>query len=338
MFLRHLIGLLQPSKNQAKGTFCAVTDSDKSFDITYVRLKFYSSRPDSFAIYKRASQDEPWSAYQYYSASCEDTYGKRNKEIITAANEAKAICTDEFSDISPLTGGSVAFSTLEGRPSAYNFEHSAELQEWVTATEIKIVLNRLNTFGDEVFGDPNVLKSYFYAISDFAVGARCKCNGHASECVRSTGQGLEERNVCRCEHNTQGPDCSECQPFYNDRPWKRATADGAHECIACDCNGLSNRCFFDEELYRKTGHGGHCLDCRENTFGIHCERCKDYFYRLAARNKCQSCNCHAIGALYRQCDENGKCQCKRGVTGDKCDRCDVNFYDFGQSGCRSVSG
>ena len=41
-----------------------------------------------------------------------------------------------------------------------------------------------------------------------------------------------------------------------------------------------------------------------------------------------------VGALYRQCDDFGKCQCKRGVTGDKCDRCDVNFYDFGQSGCR----
>jgi len=43
-----------------------------------------------------------------------------------------------------------------------------------------------------------------------------------------------------------------------------------------------------------------------------------------------------VGALYRQCDENGKCQCKRGVTGDKCDRCDINYYDFGQSGCRWV--
>ena len=100
----------------------------KSFDITYVRLKFYSSRPDSFAIYKRTSSDAPWTAYQYYSASCEDTYGIRNREIITSDNQAKAICTDEFSDISPLTGGSVAFSTLEGRPSAYTFEHSMELQ------------------------------------------------------------------------------------------------------------------------------------------------------------------------------------------------------------------
>ena len=45
-------------------------------------------------------------------------------------------------------------------------------QEWVTATEIKIVLSRLNSFGDEVFGDPSVLKSYFYAITDFAIGGK----------------------------------------------------------------------------------------------------------------------------------------------------------------------
>ena len=42
----------------------------------------------------------------------------------------------------------------------------------MTATDIKIVLTRMNTFGDEVFGDPKVLKSYFYAVSDLAVGAR----------------------------------------------------------------------------------------------------------------------------------------------------------------------
>ena len=67
--------------------------------------------------------------------------------------------------------------------------------------------------------------------------------------------------------------------------------------VACDCNGLSNRCFFDEELYRKTGHSGHCLDCRENTFGIHCERCKDYFYRAEPQDKCQACDCDNVGKL-----------------------------------------
>ena len=69
-----------------------------------------------------------WIPWQYYSGSCGPTYNRRPDEIITRADETKAICIKEFSDISPLTGGSVAFSTLEGRPSAFNFESSEVLQ------------------------------------------------------------------------------------------------------------------------------------------------------------------------------------------------------------------
>lgn len=47
-----------------------------------------------------------------------------------------------------------------------------KLQDWVTASEIRIMLTRMNTFGDEVFRDAKVLRSYYYAISDFAVGGR----------------------------------------------------------------------------------------------------------------------------------------------------------------------
>lgn len=101
----------------------------KSFDITYVRLRFHTSRPESFAIYKRTREDGPWVPYQYYSGSCENTYFKMNRGFIrTGEDEQQALCTDEFSDISPLTGGNVAFSTLEGRPSAYNFDNSPVLQ------------------------------------------------------------------------------------------------------------------------------------------------------------------------------------------------------------------
>lgn len=309
----------------------------KAFEITYVRIKFHSSRPESFAIYKRTSETSPWIPYQFYSASCQETYQLPISSVIQRQNEAQAICRDDFSDISPLTGGSVAFSTLEGRPGAYNFENSPVLQEWVTASDIRIVLNRINTFRDEVFGDPKVLRSYFYAISDFAVGGRCKCNGHASECLRQSGQDNIERTdrlMCRCEHNTTGPDCGECLPFYNDRPWRRATAADAFECQPCNCNGLSNRCYYDEELYHRTGHGGHCTDCRENTFGTNCERCRDNYYRRTDAEKCQPCNCHPVGARIQQCDINGQCQCKPGVTGDKCNRCQANYHDFGITGCR----
>ncbi|ESP04836.1 hypothetical protein LOTGIDRAFT_211656 [Lottia gigantea] len=309
--------------------------SEKAFSITYVRIRFHSPRPESFAIYKR-NGNNPWIPYQFYSGSCEKTYGLARRGVILRDNEAVAICTDEFSDISPLTGGSVAFSTLEGRPSAFQFEDSPILQDWVTATDIKIVLTRMNTFGDEVFGDPQVLRSYFYAISDLSVGARCQCNGHANECY-TYSQGIEDQQICKCEHNTTGSNCQECLPFFNDRPWSRAYETEANECRPCNCNGLSNQCYFDAELYRRTGHGGHCEDCRDNTDGVNCERCLVNHYRRQPENRCRDCQCNEIGSESMQCDGTGQCRCKPGVAGSKCDRCETNYYDFGALGCRQCS-
>ncbi|XP_035754132.1 laminin subunit gamma-3 [Egretta garzetta] len=257
----------------------------KAYEITYVRLKFHTSRPESFAIYKRSRAEGPWVPFQYYSASCEKTYGKRPRHYLRPGeDEQVAFCTDEFSDISPLSGGNVAFSTLEGRPSAYNFDGSPALQEWVTVTDLLISLNRLNTFGDDIFKDPKVLQSYYYAISDFSVGGRCKCNGHASE--------------------------------------------------ACNCSGRSDECFYDRELYRRSGHGGHCRNCRDNTAGPHCERCQQNHYRWEQRAACQPCHCHPAGSLQPQCDSSGTCLCKANVTGWKCERCKDGYHSLSEGGCR----
>lgn len=160
----------------------------KAYDITYVRLKFHSPRPFSFAILKKnranpanldPNPDEDWIPWQYYSAACQDEYKVQDQtSIVQDMNSRKkiredvALCTSEFSEATPLTGANVAFSTLDGRPSAYNFEYEGKLQDWVSATDIRISLKRLNTFGDEIFGDPKVLKSYYYAITDFTVGGR----------------------------------------------------------------------------------------------------------------------------------------------------------------------
>ncbi|CAK8690685.1 unnamed protein product [Clavelina lepadiformis] len=303
-------------------------DLNKAFDITYVKLKFHTSRPESFAIYRKKCEECDWQPFQYYSGSCFTTYGIDNREIVTVENEQKALCTDEFSDISPLTGGNVAFSTLESRPSAYNFDRSPVLQDWVKAVAIRISLNRINTFGDEVFRDPKVLKSYYYAISDFNVGGRCSCNGHASECYLSATNILQ----CRCEHNTAGRDCERCADFYNDRPWSRSTGENPGECQACDCNGMSDTCYFDAELYRQTGHGGHCTNCRDNTDGPHCEFCLPYHYRDSA-NRCMSCECNSIGANSQQCNEDGQCTCKPGVGGPRCDQCLSGYYGLSEAGC-----
>ena len=34
------------------------------------------------------------------------------------------------------------------------------------------------------------------------------------------------------------------------------------------------------------------------------------------------------GSTELQCSVDGKCRCKPGVTGDKCDQCEANYWNF----------
>ncbi|XP_074486621.1 netrin-1a isoform X2 [Sebastes fasciatus] len=251
----------------------------KKFEVTYVSLQFCSPRPESMVIYKSMDYGKTWVPFQFYSTQCRKMYNKPNRAVITKQNEQEAVCTDSHTDMFPLTGGLIAFSTLDGRPSAHDFDNSPVLQDWVTATDIKVVFSRLHTFGDENEDDSELARdSYFYAVSDLQVGGRCKCNGHASRCVKDRGDGSL---VCECKHNTAGPECDRCKPFHYDRPWQRATAREANECVACNCNLHARRCRFNMELYKLSGRksGGVCLNCRHNTAGRHCHYCKEGYYR-----------------------------------------------------------
>ncbi|RWS07715.1 Netrin-1-like protein, partial [Dinothrombium tinctorium] len=226
----------------------------KKYELTYISLQFCSQKPDSLAIYKSMDYGDTWHPFQYYSSQCRKVFGRPNRATITKANEQEPLCADSNSD--PIPGGRIAFSTLEGRPSAYDFDNSPVLQDWVTATDIRIVFNRItplptppqletNTLGGEfdtgesffeynndtdtsnlLMADHKAAESYFYAVSDLSVGGRCKCNGHASRCVHNK----EGQLVCDCKHNTAGRDCEKCKPFHFDKPWGRATAHDAYEC------------------------------------------------------------------------------------------------------------
>uniref|UniRef100_A0A8B9VS96 Laminin subunit gamma 2 n=1 Tax=Anas zonorhyncha TaxID=75864 RepID=A0A8B9VS96_9AVES len=101
---------------------------------------------------------------------------------------------------------------------------------------------------------------------------------------------------------------------------------------ACDCNGMSRQCVFDWHLLMETGNGYRCLGCLGNTEGPHCERCKEGYFRQHNGDCCLPCRCHPQGSLSPQCNSDGRCSCKPGVMGEKCDRCQPGFHSFSEAG------
>ncbi|KAG7497756.1 netrin-1-like [Solea senegalensis] len=479
----------------------------RRFEITYISLQFCHqgepSDPISISILKSMDYGRTWRPMQHYSSDCLTNFGLPSQTVArTRHQETEALCSDPR-PLQKQRGGMVlAFSTLDGRPSSPDFDHSPTLQDWVTATDIRVVfhqvskvvktsslnkqdeaewrdsgeddrstgrlaykgrtegqMNMLNTDntlaifdreskqsatrgrnkgekvdkhgrkshskgssqdedghnvtskeGGDSFGTlthskkggkgrgrglkrekgrgshwlpcPNgdcdwtvegqrqgnkgqelrrrrnnnlntrqsarnlqvALPSTFtspaqapLALSDLQVGGRCKCNGHASKCRRDdTG-----RAVCVCEHHTAGPDCDVCEDFYFDRPWHRATPTHPNPCIACECNGHSNKCRFSMEVFQQSGRqsGGVCLKCRHHTAGRHCQYCqnghtRDHSKPLNHRKACQPCQCHPLGAVGRWCNQtSGQCLCRDGVTGLRCNRC-APGYKQGKSPLR----
>lgn len=260
--------------NAAPDNVTLTLNLGKKFELTYVSLQFCprSIKPDSLAIYKSVDYGKTWQPFQFYSSQCRRVYGRPNKATITKLNEQEARCSDahRHSSDGGVFGGRIAFSTLEGRPSASNFDTSAVLQDWVTATDIRIIFHRLqmpkDLMDDDLIAEPVVgpknkpqrdsivakekqggggkaaaadgavlvtqsttvatMSAHNYAVSDLAVGGRCKCNGHASRCVPDA----DGQMTCDCRHNTAGRDCEKCKPYFFDRPWGRATYRDANEC------------------------------------------------------------------------------------------------------------
>jgi Laminin N-terminal (Domain VI) len=77
------------------------------------------------------------------------------------ANEQEALCSDAYSGSDntqqQYSGARIAFSTLEGRPSAHDFDNSPVLQDWQTATDIRVVFDRLAPLKDTVATSGDVI-------------------------------------------------------------------------------------------------------------------------------------------------------------------------------------
>uniref|UniRef100_A0A4W4FCP1 Netrin 5 n=1 Tax=Electrophorus electricus TaxID=8005 RepID=A0A4W4FCP1_ELEEL len=305
----------------------------RRFEVTYISLQFCQqvepTTPFSISILKSMDYGHSWRPLQFYSSNCMGKFGLPAQSVaLTRHQETESLCSDPR-PLQKHRGGMVlAFSTLDGRPSSADFEYSPGLQDWVTATDIRIVFHHSQGKTDNHHFRHSSLSApprFPLTLADIQVGGRCKCNGHASHCRRdSQGQA-----VCQCEHHTAGPDCDVCEPFYYDRPWQRATPTEPHPCVPCECNGHSSKCRFSMAVFQQSGRvsGGVCLKCRHHTTGRHCQFCQSGYTRnnskpINHRKACQPCQCHPLGAVGPSCNQSsGQCFCREGVMGQRCNRC-----------------
>ncbi|XP_060907751.1 laminin subunit alpha-2 isoform X3 [Labrus mixtus] len=133
----------------------------------------------------------------------------------------------------------------------------------------------------------------------------CDCHGNLDlsipgSCDPITGQCL------RCRQGYGGPACDSCaEGYYGD-------AITAKNCQPCQChtNGsISGAC--NQET-------GEC-QCRENVVGRQCDECMPNCWWDAERQECMPCRCSPHGSMSQRCDVEGRCICRPGFVGRRCD-------------------
>ncbi|XP_068930871.1 laminin subunit beta-3 isoform X4 [Petaurus breviceps papuanus] len=213
---------------------------------------------------------------------------------------------------------------------------SQKIHELGEITNLRVNFTKLAPVPQRGYHPP----SAYFAVSQLRLQGSCLCHGHADRCAPLPGTPVDPsarvqvHDVCVCQHNTAGPNCDRCAPFYNNRPWRPADDQNPHECQRCDCNGHSETCHFDPAVFAASQgvSGGVCDNCRDHTEGKNCERCQLHYFlnrRPGApiQETCIPCECDPDGAVQgAPCDPlTGQCVCKENVKGERCDLCKPGF-------------
>lgn len=149
---------------------------------------------------------------------------------------------------------------------------------------------------------------------------RCECSALGS---RPDMPCDEESGRCLCLPHVLGPRCDQCAPNY----WKLASGQGCEPCACDPSQSLSSQC------HQFTGQ----CSCRDGFEGRTCSvvsarQCPDGTYGDVASG-CRACDCDFRATEGPGCDKaSGRCLCRPGVTGPRCDQCERGRCD-GFPGC-----
>lgn len=261
-------------------------DLEAEFTYTHIIMIFKTFRPAAMVIEKSTDYGLTWKPAGYFAYNCAESFPGIPTKLPRKLGEV--YCESKYSSETPSTGGEVIFRVLPPTLAQSKDPYSAEIQDLLKLTNLRVNFTRLHTFGDNLLDKRDeIIEKYYYALYEMVVKGSCLCYGHASKCIEVEGAQYDDERggmvhgQCQCTHNTGGTNCQECLPLYNDRPWKPARNGDTNECKKCECNNHARSCHFDEAVYLETNNatGGVCDDCDHNTMGRNCEKCKDNHWR-----------------------------------------------------------
>ncbi|XP_060628816.2 laminin subunit beta-3 isoform X2 [Anolis sagrei] len=143
----------------------------------------------------------------------------------------------------------------------------------------------------------------------------CACNVLGS---RRNMPCDDETGHCFCLPNVVGEKCDACAANH----WKIASGEGCQPCQCNPQNSLSLQCNqFTGQCPCREGYGG--LTCSALEIRV----CPDRSYG-DIRTGCRACDCSFEGTEEMGCDkQTGRCLCKSGFTGSRCDQCQRGYCD-----------
>ncbi|GFS51261.1 basement membrane-specific heparan sulfate proteoglycan core protein [Trichonephila inaurata madagascariensis] len=192
----------------------------------------------------------------------------------------------------------------------------APFTDVTTRQDIMMVLQNIETFYVRATYDDEMIHS---SILNFQMDSASLSDPSAPQAV------FVEK--CSCPQGYTGNSCEECAEGYS----RRKTGSGLGDCVPsrvpCNCHGHSSLC---------DPVSGECLNCRHNSEGRQCERCKRGYFGDARRgtpDDCQPCPCPLIttpNQFSPTCvlDTDGQVTCDAcpiGYEGRRCERCGPGY-------------
>ncbi|ESO12687.1 hypothetical protein HELRODRAFT_62664, partial [Helobdella robusta] len=318
-------------------------DLEAEFHFLYLHFQCKTLLPAAMLVERSNNFGRTWRVDRYFSEDCERDFPR----VPTYSSDFRVpYCTNEFSESPNKLNREVLLTILPPDfkdPNPYR----EEILDILRMTNIRINFTRLHMLGDQYLS-LDAKRNYYYTIYNMVVRGRCSCYGHSNKCIPLPWQKNITDAVygqCECTHHTTGYNCERCEDFYQDLPWRPRSSDNLNECKRCECHNHSNKCHFDPAIFILSHNksGGVCDDCQHNTMGQNCEICKANYYRnprvsINHPDACIHCDCDPRGSeVLGGCEstgdaelgiEAGRCNCKKFVTGHRCDTCLPGYWNL----------